>query len=304
MSISVSTLAFTLRKISATQLSPVKLGHAQQLVAAVLGYKSLAAHQAAVASGDESPQLDAARHIVLNLPLLMERAQELALTDPPQTLLLLVRATFEHCVPAASVHASEEELGDAVRAYIDSTILNHEKTAGQMAGTNNDGIQEVYVPFDFCMADLPAPGEPLELELQGHVSMVVDTERPYSGHRINVEAQLVLERIGRSALAAPLCNLTRARLDYAWGDDDQDASPKISLAEALANEMGISVAEAEELADVEPQANASSDGLVYGYILDFEDVASPEIARKILKKYRTLQVEVPAWFFDHVSVAQ
>lgn len=57
MPIGISDLAHSVRKNSASVAAPVQLGHAQQLIVAALGYKSLAAYQAAQVSALEPQDL-------------------------------------------------------------------------------------------------------------------------------------------------------------------------------------------------------------------------------------------------------
>ena len=90
-------------------------------------------------------------------------------------------------------------------------------------------------------------------------------------------------------------------LDWSWGADDDDEPPKVSLAKALSEETGLTVAEAEELVDAEAVANESDDGVVYEYVFDFSGFASPATAAKLQSKYGSLQVEVFPSFFDRVA---
>lgn len=75
----------------------------------------------------------------------------------------------------------------------------------------------------------------------------------------------------------------------------------IPLAEALADELGLDVSEAEKLVDVEPLTVASDDDLVYGFAFDFSAAASPAVAEKLMANYGSLQVTVGPNFFDNVS---
>lgn len=75
----------------------------------------------------------------------------------------------------------------------------------------------------------------------------------------------------------------------------------MSLAQALADELGLDISEAKDLVDAEVLADKSDDGLVYRYVYDFSLYVSPTVAKKLMAKYRRLQVEVPSWFFDRVS---
>ena len=64
MSIKISDIVHSVRKSSTSLGAPVKLGHAQQLIAALLGYKSLASYQAAQGADQEPQYLDEAHHVV------------------------------------------------------------------------------------------------------------------------------------------------------------------------------------------------------------------------------------------------
>lgn len=91
-----------------------------------------------------------------------------------------------------------------------------------------------------------------------------------------------------------------ARLNYDWAKDDDDI-PTVSLAQALADELELDLSEAEELVDAEALADENDDGLAYRYVYDFSLYASHAVAKKLMAKYGSLQVEVPSWFFDRVS---
>ncbi|WP_410498666.1 YozE family protein [Chitinibacter sp. S2-10] len=82
---------------------------------------------------------------------------------------------------------------------------------------------------------------------------------------------------------------------------EYEAPPKKTLAQALAQELGISAFEAEELADAEVQERTGhGDEMVYSYFFDFTDYASPALAAKLRKKLGSLQFEIPLWFFDDI----
>lgn len=297
--VDIFSIAFAVRTASKSTTNPIQLSHAQQLVAAALGYKSLAAFQA---SPLEGPTLDDAAHFVLDGGLLADRAQELGLPYQFPQLAVLIKQAFDERLPSARLHQSEESLHDYIVSQVDDVVINDDAVASEIASTNGDGIDEVYVPVDdIDLASLPPLGEPLELEIDGHIAMGIDTERPYSGHKIEVQVRLVIERTGKVSIAEPVCEVVSAQLDWSWGADDEDEPPKVSLAQALADETGLSVAEAEELVDAEAIANESNDGLVYGYIFDFSDYASPATASKLEATYGSLQVEVLPTFFERVA---
>lgn len=298
--VTISEVAFAVRTASKSTTNPIQLNHTQQLVAAAFGYKSLAAFQA---SPLEAPTLDQAAHFVLDGGLLADRARELGLPHQPPQLALLLKQAFAERLPGACLHQSEGSLHDYLTSLVDDVALNDDTVASEMASTNGDGVDEVYVPVeDIELASLPPVGQPLEMELEGHIAMGIDTERPYSGHKIEVQVRLVIERTGKVSIAEPECEVISAQLDWSWGaDDEDDEPPKVSLAQALADETGLTVAEAEELTDAEALPNDSNDGMAYGYVFDFNDYASPSTAAKLEAKYGSLQVQVSPSFFERVA---
>lgn len=83
--------------------------------------------------------------------------------------------------------------------------------------------------------------------------------------------------------------------------DDSDGHPRISMAQALADELDVSLEEAGYLADAEVSINVSDEGLVYNYWIDFEPVAQGALRADLLKRFGTLQIELNANFFDDVE---
>lgn len=298
--VTISAIAYAVRTASASTPNKLKLSQAQQLVAAALGYKSLAAYQA---SENEVKDLGESAHFVLDTQLLHSRSADLELPHKLTDLALLLEAAFKERHPTATLYGSDSELDSYVRDMVQDVVLNNGNTAGALAMTNNDGIDEIYLPFeDIVMDDLPLD-DVQDSEFNGHVTVIPDIERPYSGHKIDVKARIIIERKGRTCIAEPACEVIHSRLNYNWNGDEEDDSEeernKVSLAEALADELGLELTEAEELVDSDFLIDDSDDGLVYRYVYDFT-YAPPAIAAKLMAKYRTLQVEVPSWFFDRV----
>lgn len=78
--------------------------------------------------------------------------------------------------------------------------------------------------------------------------------------------------------------------------------PTRTLAQALAEVLGISAAEAEELVGVEPEELTGHSGeMTYGYLFDFTTHASPKLTAKLLKKRGSLQLEVGPSFYDAIE---
>lgn len=106
------------------------------------------------------------------------------------------------------------------------------------------------------------------------------------------EVEEHLERCGSHIIRA---------VRQAWKEFEGGARRERTLAEALAAELKLTVAEAEELVDAEPTelTGHSGDGN-YGYEFDFTEVASPKLAAKLMKKRGSLKLTVGPWFYEGV----
>lgn len=87
----------------------------------------------------------------------------------------------------------------------------------------------------------------------------------------------------------------------AWREFASDEPPVRTLAEALAAELQVTVAEAEELTGEDPLelTGHSGDG-AYGWEFDFTDHASPKLAAKLMKKRGSLKLTVGPDFYDGI----
>lgn len=301
MTIGISDLAHSVRKNSASAGVPVQLGHAQQLVVAALGYKSLAAYQSAQGAAQEPLHLDDVHHVVLDYDMLDQRAGELGSAPAPSQLRELIGDAFKARAPHARIHASHASFDTYVREHVDQVVIDDGDVNNEMAGANYDGIDEVYFDFEVESNTIPV-GSTLDIDLDGHVGLGIDTERPYSGHIVNVEGTLSVPRSGRRCFGSVDCEVTKASLDTNWGDDDHDGEPPVrSVSEAYAELLGLELHEVGDLADVEAMPlDGNSGEMIYGYLIDFTDAASPEMAKKILKRHPSLRIEVGPSFFDNV----
>ncbi|MDQ1119028.1 MULTISPECIES: hypothetical protein [Pseudoxanthomonas] len=301
MLIGISDLAYSVRKNSASAGVPVRLGHAQQLVVAALGYKSLAAYQAAQGAAQEPPHLDDVHHVVLDYDMLNQRAGELGAAAAPSQLRELIDDAFKARAPHVHIHASYASFDTYVREHVDQVVIEDGDVNNEMAGANYDGIDEVYFDFEVESNTIPI-GSTLDIDLDGHVGLGIDTERPYSGHIVNVEGTLSVARPGRRCYGSVDCEVTKASLDTNWGDDDHDGEPPVrSVSEAYAELLSLELHEVGDLADVEAMPlDGNSGEMVYGYLIDFTDAASPEVAKKILQRHSSLRIEVGPNFFDGV----
>lgn len=303
MPIGITDLAHSIRKNSADSAVPIPLSRGQQLVAAALGYQSLASYQAAQTAQQEPLQLDNVRHAILDYDLVFERAKALDLKLAPSLLDQLLNTAFQERLPRTKLHASYIAWEDGLREQVETCVIEDGEVNGEMDNANYNGIDEVYfeleVPFDEATVR-----NPLVIELHGHVGLGIDIERPYSGHKVNVEVKLTLERLGRHCFAESDIHIVKAALDYGWSDpnpEDENEPPPRTLAQALAEELGIEPFEAAQLADAEAQELTGNSGdMTYGYLFDFTDYASPQLAEKLLATNGSLQLVVDPNFFEGI----
>lgn len=303
MAIDISAIAHAFHQQCKSASFPLKLGQVQQLLVAALGYKSLASYQAAIAAGSEPADLDDAAHVALSDDLMKERARQLGLSQMATDLVSLSKFVFQDCLTNAQVHSSEVSFFVHLQERLEAVVEFDEQTAGEMAATNSDGVDEVYVPVDTTLASLPPPRSRVTLEIEGHVAMNPDIERPYSGHKIHVQAQISFNRIGHALFSEADYSVQEAKLDYDWSDDiDDEPGPKITFAQAIADLTGLTLAESELLVDVEPMEISGNDDMVYGYILDFTNIAPPELVKKLMERHGRLDFRVSLNFFDQVQM--
>lgn len=220
MAIDFSALAYAFHRRCKSASLTLKLSQVQQLTAAVLGYKSLAAYQAAITTGSETVFLDAAEHVALDSEQMAVRAHQLGITNPAQPLAPIARAAFQDCLPDANVHSNEVNFFVHIQEDLERTVESDDEVASQIAMTNGDGVDEVYVPVDATLASLPSAATQVTLSIEGHVAMAIDTERPYSGHIIQVQAQISMYRMGYTLFSDVQNSVLQAALDYSWADDE------------------------------------------------------------------------------------
>lgn len=233
--------------------------------------------------------------------MLNQRVGELGAAPTPRQVHELIDEAFKARAPRARIHTSHASFDNYVREHVDQMVTENGNVNSEMAGANYDGIDEVYFDFEIESNTIPV-GDTLDIDLDGHIGLGIDTERPYAGHIVNVEGTLSVERLGRRCFGAVDCQVTKASLDTNWGDDDHDGEPPArSVSEAYAELLGLELHEVGDLADVEAMPlDGNSGEMVYSYLIDFTDATSPEVAKKILQRHSSLRIEVGPNFFDNV----
>lgn len=139
-----------------------------------------------------------------------------------------------------------------------------------------------------------------------------DQDRVYHGAAFFLTATVeLLRRDGKWLLAEDGVSISsmesdadrdrRSEHEYWAQVEEARSSNRMSMAQALASELGISVEDGELLAGSEITTNESDDGLVYSYWINFEPEAEGELRADLLARFGSLEYELHVNFFDDVE---
>ena len=291
----LSAIAYAIRSATAPSDISLKLSHAQQLVAAAFGHRSLASYQAA----KEDAAFANAAHVVIDSECLRQRGIELAIPLDHHQLCILIEHALKARHTKAKAYDSDEAFRDFLEAFLEVEVSYDDNVASKIAMCNHDGISEVAMPVDITEITEMAPiGQTYVGKIKGHALMEIDTERPYSGHEIRIEANLSIDRLGYRCFGKPMVEITYSQLS---GDFDEKKSPSISLAQAVADFTGLDIETAEAITEIGFVTNASAEGFIYSYIYDCNNQLPQEIETIVRESYPGLKVEIPAWVMENVA---
>ncbi|WP_367237311.1 hypothetical protein VXM67_19405 [Pseudomonas sp. Rh2] len=141
-----------------------------------------------------------------------------------------------------------------------------------------------------------------------------DPDRVYYGRVFFLKADVdLIRRDGRWSLGEYGVSVTGSETDadrdrrteweymeHQQAAESEEHRPSMSMAQALANELKISLKDAELLADAEVTANTSDDGMIYSYWVDVEPYAEGALRDDLLARFGTLEIELDVNFFDDI----
>ncbi|MEE9947769.1 MAG: hypothetical protein PBV00_26075 [Pseudomonas asiatica] len=141
-----------------------------------------------------------------------------------------------------------------------------------------------------------------------------DPDRVYYGRVFFLKADVdLIRRDGRWSLGEDGVSITGSETDadrdrrteweymeHQQAAESEEHRPSMSMAQALANELKISLEDAELLADAEVTANTSDDGMIYSYWVDVEPYAEGALRDDLLARFGTLEIELNVNFFDDI----
>jgi hypothetical protein len=309
MSIGITALAFSISSASKSSKSPIPLSHAQQFIAALIGFKSLASYQAAVKAGTAPENLARVRNLVVDKELLAKRHQELKCGLSLGHLKLLISNAIEEKLPDVYQYDDLDDYIELLFLNLQTHVEEHPSVVSEIGLANHAGVKEVY--FDYDLRTIKEAIKELnEIKVEGSVSLIPDIERPYSGHRVNFEISLDIKIYGNRFFGDTVFHVTKAKLNQDWSDDTDsqsndgeiDAVPNRTMAEIYAELTGLTLEEAELISDVEAQESTGSSGeVIYGYFIDFSEIVFPDIKVKILRNRGRLDFSEGPNFLDGLS---
>ncbi|AYN18079.1 MULTISPECIES: hypothetical protein [Pseudomonas] len=141
-----------------------------------------------------------------------------------------------------------------------------------------------------------------------------DPDRVYYGRVFFLKADVdLIRRDGRWSLGEDGVSITGSETDadrdrrteweymeHQQAAESEEHRPSMSMAQALANELKISLEDAELLADAEVTANTSDGGMIYSYWVDVEPYAEGALRDDLLARFGTLEIELNVNFFDDI----
>ncbi|MBC3197449.1 hypothetical protein [Pseudomonas poae] len=194
--------------------------------------------------------------------------------------------------------------------YADLDLELEDQLSGAIADTNASGFTIDALVVE--TADYSDATGKLTLEVSLTYQGQQDQERMYHGAAFYLKATVeLLRRDGIWLLAEEAVVISssesdadrdrRSEQEYWATVEEARSSNQMSMAQALAIELGISVEDAELLSGAEITTNESEDGLVYSCWINLEPEAEGELRADLLARFGSLKYELGPNFFDDIE---
>lgn len=203
----LSALAYAVRQALLARGQKLSIGHVQQLVAAAFGHNNLASYQAS----SEDGRLHLARHIVADVDMLRERADDLQV--PADTSHAALLTALAERFPQASIHRDLDDYLIELQERAERDIVNDDTVNSEVAMTNGTFPRADFeLPFWGTMD--PEGTDDLHADFEVLVVVDQDEDRIYWGHEVEVSGSLSVERLGRRLFGRRHVDVTRAKLRW------------------------------------------------------------------------------------------
>lgn len=215
-----NSVAVAVRKNLIEAEVTASLGHVHQMLAAGLGYGSYASYKA---SGEESPGLEGADFLILDVEGIDVRAASLGYGDLGSVITQSIVAAIKGDPQPPQVFLDQQEfIDDVVCGYANDQAMNDDNVSNAAAETN-----AYFSGTSIESAEAPEPlkdsREFWEVPISGNVSMDQDEDKPFSGNNILVKGVVRVWKAGR------VCLIDDMELDIGAGVDDSYYEPDVDL---------------------------------------------------------------------------
>lgn len=215
----VSSAAYAASQAMCRRGVNISRSHLSEVVAALLGYRTLAALYVEESDQNLDYHLDDAERLILNIPLGLVRASSIGLSE------IAVHSCVEalKVVATVPVHSGISDLYDGyAREMLELAIAEGDSTAMATAESNASFEEGPYMEDEATTSgDLwEAPTE-WSIEATGTMSGEYDpdSDRMYNGHSMDVWGKLLFFKAGRAGLIYIECE-DGASPDDTWRDEE------------------------------------------------------------------------------------
>lgn len=216
-----NTVVFVARKNLKSSGIAISLGHVHQMLAAGLGYNSLAALQA---SNEEEPGLDGADYVILDVAGMTARATDLGYgATAPEVIDAIIGAIKVDLEPPMIFLNAQDFIEDVACRFANDNAFDNDAVSSAAAETN--------AYFEGTYIEATEDPEPLkdardfwEIPIGGNVSMDQDLDKPFSGDNILVNGVVRVWKAGR------VCLMNDMELDIGASVDDSYYEPDDEIA--------------------------------------------------------------------------
>ncbi|RSO55917.1 hypothetical protein EA756_12275 [Acinetobacter lactucae] len=293
MNIDLSKLcADFLRQNHATQSTEkLKASHARELVAAFFGYKSHAALMAEKIYPLD--QLDEASIFIPDIPLMNDRRSKLNGLPNDLTQSIDIAKYLSDMLTDEGLCGGEVWLYEKLETYISEVLLPDCQTdidnqlSGVMAETNAGFFDAPY----YDNVQIEDRGDELVATVKTQYEGDSMDEKPFCGDTLDIVVQVTLPRIAGKR------GFYNFEIEAGGSINDDWVDPELRYGKhpqsRLAAELGITVEDLESL-EWNTLGNISDDGLIYSFVLTFDESCPREILERIEGLSDDLTIHVSA----------
>lgn len=219
-----NTIAFFARESLKASGIAITLGQIHQLLAASLGYNSLAALQS---SGEETPGLTGADYVILDIEGITNRAASLGYGEVSAEVIDAIVAAIKGDPQPPMIFLNTQDFIDDVACQFANDNAFDNDAVSSAAAETNAYFEGTYIESTEDPEPLKDSREFWEIPVGGNVGMNQDLDKPFSGDNILVSGVVRIWKAGRVCLMGDMELDIGASVDdsYYEFDDEPDERP-------------------------------------------------------------------------------